>query len=50
VIPDWWDILVVVLFSLAIFHWAIRSRLDEAGVNEQLARDAHQLDYEHAPS
>jgi amino acid transporter len=50
VIPDWWDIIVVILFSTAIFQWAVRARLDVTGVNHQLARDAHQLNYEHSPA
>lgn len=47
VIPNWWDILIVILFSMVIFRWAVQARLDEISVNHQLERDAHQLNYEH---
>lgn len=46
-IPNWWDILIVILFSMVIFRWAVQARLDEISVNHQLERDAHQLNYEH---
>lgn len=46
VIPMWWDIIVVIAFSLAVYYWAISLRLDAAGVQAQVARDAHQLNFE----
>ncbi|MEP6799133.1 MAG: APC family permease, partial [Lapillicoccus sp.] len=47
VLPDWWDIILVIAFSLVIFHWSISLRLSPEQVQRQVARDAYQLDYEH---
>ncbi|WP_295696788.1 APC family permease [Lapillicoccus sp.] len=49
-LPDWVDIILVIVFSLAIFYWAVSLRLVPAQVQEQVARDAYQLDYEAAVS
>ncbi len=50
IIPNWWDIVVVVVFSLVIFYWAVSLRLSPEEVAHQVERDAHQLDYEHVPA
>ena len=43
VLPEWWDILVVIVFSLGIFYWAISLGLTRNRVVEEIAKDAHQL-------
>ena len=30
-IPFWWDMLVVAVFSLVIYYWAMATRLPKAG-------------------
>ena len=45
VLPPWIDLLVVIVFSVGIYGWAVRSGLPQAAVQEQLARDAHQLEH-----
>ena len=45
-LPNWIDVLVVVIFSLAIFYWAIGLSLSKAQAAAAVARDAHQLDIE----
>jgi hypothetical protein len=44
-IPNWVDIAVVVAFSLAIFHGAVRLTLSKAATAAAIAKDAHQIDY-----
>jgi len=46
VLPSWIDLLVVVLFSLAIFYWAVSLAMSEQRVQEAVAKDAAQLEYE----
>ena len=36
-IPFYWDILVVAVFSLVIYYWAVHSRLPEAKVDKYVA-------------
>jgi amino acid transporter len=43
VLPAWIDLIVVIAFSWAIYYWAVRLTLPHDDVQEQLARDAHQL-------
>jgi amino acid transporter len=43
VIPEWWDILLVTAFSLAIFRWAVSLGLPPEKVAEEVDKDAHQL-------
>ncbi len=45
VLPSWVDLLVVVVFSLLIFYWAVESTMSEEKVREAIARDSHQIDY-----
>jgi amino acid transporter len=46
ILPNWVDIAVLVVFSLAIFYWAIGQRLTDDGVSEAVANDNEQLAYE----
>jgi amino acid transporter len=44
VLPSWIDLLVVIAFSVVVYEWAVRLALSPTHVQEQLSRDAHQLD------
>ena len=35
-----------VVFSLAIFYWAVASTMSEARAGEAVAKDARQIDYD----
>jgi amino acid transporter len=48
VLPNWIDIGVVIVFSLAIFHWATALRLSGEDSAVEVAKDAGQIDYEAA--
>ena len=48
ILPNWIDLLVVIVFSLVIFFWAVRLTLSQEQTQEAVARDAKQLDYEMA--
>ena len=41
-IPDWVDIVIVLVFSLLIFYWAIYLTLSKSAMDEEMAKDAHQ--------
>jgi hypothetical protein len=43
VLPDWIDLLVLVLFSLGIFYYAVEFSMSEAQVQEALATEDWQL-------
>ena len=43
ILPDWFDIGVVVTFSLAIFYWAVALTLSPEQTEVALARDAEQF-------
>jgi len=47
VLPAWVDIGVVIAFALAIFYFALSLALTPTQSAEAIAKDAHQLDYEH---
>lgn len=47
VLPNWVDIVVVIGFSLAIFYYALGQTLTAAQTAAAIAKDAHQIDYEH---
>ena len=36
VIPLWWDIVTVAVFSLVIYYWAMRSRLPTEEIEEMV--------------
>lgn len=44
-LPDWVDIVVVIVFSLAIFYWAVALTLDQEASTAAVAKDAHQINY-----
>jgi amino acid transporter len=44
IIPDWIDVLVVLVFSLAIFYWAIAQSLTQEQSAKEVAKDAHQIE------
>ncbi|HTR94095.1 MAG TPA: amino acid permease [Trebonia sp.] len=43
-IPFWWDIVVVAVFSLAIYYWAMYSKLPQAEMQELVNRQAGEHD------
>ncbi len=45
VLPEWWDLVVVIVFSLAIFYWAVALTMPKAQVEEAIAKDSAQIDY-----
>jgi len=46
ILPNWVDIAVVIVFSLAIFYWAVSLTLTTAGTAAAVAKDAQQLVYD----
>ena len=44
-LPNWVDIVVVIVFALAIFYWAVSLTLTKEGTAEAVAKDAQQIDY-----
>jgi hypothetical protein len=44
-LPEWIDLLVVIAFSLVIFHYAVLETMSREKVQEAIAKDAHQIDY-----
>jgi amino acid transporter len=49
VLPDWVDIGVVIVFSLAIFYWAIATAFDQTATAAAVAKDAHQIEFDATP-
>jgi amino acid transporter len=45
ILPDWIDLLVVIVFSLAIFYLAVQKTMPAPKVQQAIARDSSQLDY-----
>jgi amino acid transporter len=45
-LPSWIDIGVVIVFALAIFHWATALRSSKETCALEVARDARQIDYQ----
>ena len=45
-LPNWVDIVVVIVFALAIFYWAVSLTLTKEGAAAAVAKDAHQIDYD----
>jgi amino acid transporter len=43
VLPEWWDLVVEIGFSLAVFYVAVNACMPQEKVQEAVARDAHQL-------
>lgn len=46
IIPDWIDVLVVIVFALVIFYWAVATSLTKEMSAKEVAKDAHQLAFE----
>jgi amino acid transporter len=46
ILSNWVDIAVVIVFSLAIFYWAVNLTLTEEGTAAAVAKDAQQIDYD----
>lgn len=49
ILPNWFDIVLVIAFALAMFHFALRLTLSPDAVAAAIAKDAHQIDYETPP-
>jgi amino acid transporter len=45
VLPDWVDVVVVVVFALVIFYWAVSMTLPEEEAAAAVAKDAEEIDY-----
>jgi amino acid transporter len=45
-LPNWVDIIVVILFALAIFYWAVSLTLTRERTAAAVAKDAQQIDYD----
>jgi amino acid transporter len=45
-LPEWIDIAVVILFSLAIFYWAVQLSLTPDDTAREVAKDAAQINYD----
>ena len=43
IIPDWIDVLVVLVFSLVIFYWSVAQSLTHEQAAKEVAKDAHQM-------
>ena len=44
-LPQWWDLVVVIAFSVVIFYWAVSCVMPRENVQEEIAKDADQIDY-----
>jgi len=44
-LPNWVDIVVVIVFALAIFYWAVRMTLTKERTAAAVAKDAQQINY-----
>jgi amino acid transporter len=49
-LPQWVDLVVVVVFSLAIFYWAVILTMPHDKVEAAIAKDREQIDYEAQPA
>jgi amino acid transporter len=45
ILPEWIDLLVVVVFSLVIYYWAISLTMSPQRVQAEIAKDSAQIDY-----
>ncbi len=46
IIPNWVDVIVVTVFALVIFYWAVNMALSKEGTEAAVAKDAHQINYQ----
>lgn len=44
-LPEWIDLLVVIVFSLVIFYWAVQLTMSHEKVQAAIAKDSAQIDY-----
>jgi amino acid transporter len=44
-LPEWIDLLVVILFALVIYYWAVSLTMSRDRVQAAIAKDSHQIDY-----
>jgi amino acid transporter len=45
ILPNWVDVGVVIVFALAVFHWATALRLGREASALEVAKDAQQIDF-----
>jgi amino acid transporter len=45
-LPEWWDLVVVIAFSLGIFYYAVSLAMSPEGVQKAIAIEERQLSYE----
>jgi amino acid transporter len=45
-LPNWVDIIVVIVFALAIFYWAVSLALTKEGTAAAIGKDAQQIHYD----
>lgn len=50
IIPGWWDLLTVIVFSLVIYYWAVHLTMPAEKVQQEIAKDSAQLDFVAAPA
>jgi amino acid transporter len=46
ILPNWVDVVVVIVFALATFYWAVSLTLSKAEAAAAVAKDAQQIDYD----
>jgi amino acid transporter len=46
VLPNWFDIALVIIFALGIYYWAVSLSLTTDGTNAAVTKDAQQLAYD----
>ena len=49
-LPEWIDLLVVIVFSLAIFYWAVSLTMSPEKVQTAIAKDSAQIDFVATPA
>src|SRR5262245_32622108 len=49
ILPNWLDIIVVIVFALTIFYWAVSLTLNKAQAAAAIAKDAQQLAFQTSP-
>ena len=48
ILPNWYDLAVVIVFSLIIFYWAVGLAMDKDATDAAVAKDSQQINYETA--
>ena len=46
VLPDWWDLAVVIVFSLAIYYWSVSLGMEPERVKAAVEREKRQIEAE----